>query len=120
MRDLLASGIAVAMTIASIAPAAAANLEPKEIQALFFTGQPFMSATPANVKYKMTFSSDGHVVREPVGKSGVKGEGSWTLNKNGFCTTWKGSPPNCFRLVADGANRWSVLKGNSIVGTWSK
>ncbi len=120
MRHLLASVIAVAITVTSIVPAVSANLAPKEIQTLFFTGQPFTSATPANVKYKMTFSADGRVVREPMGKSGAKGEGSWTLNKYGFCTTWAGSPPNCFRLVADGANRWSVLKGNSIVGTWSK
>jgi hypothetical protein len=120
MRHLLASGIAVAIAATSTTPAASANLAPKDIQTLFFTGQPFTSATPANVKYKMTFSADGSAVREPMGKSGVKGEGSWTLSKDGFCTTWQGSPSNCFRLVADGANRWSVLKGNSIVGTWSK
>jgi hypothetical protein len=120
MRRLLAGGIAGVISIATIAPAASANLAPKEIQATFFTGQPFTSATPANVKYKMTFTADGKVAREPLGKSGAKGEGSWTLNKDGFCTTWKGSPPNCFRLVSDGANKWSVLKGNTIVGTWSK
>lgn len=120
MRSLRAGEIAVAISIITVAPAASANLEPKVIQATFFTGEPFTSATPANVKYKMTFTADGKVEREPLGKSGVKGEGSWSLSKNGFCTTWKGSPPNCFRLVADGTNKWSVLKGNAIVATWSK
>jgi hypothetical protein len=123
MRSLLAGGFAALVSIASvvsIAPAASANLEPKDIQAAFFTGQPFTSATPANVKYKMTFTGDGKIVREPVGKAGAKGEGTWKLSKDGFCTTWKGSPPNCFRLVSNGDNKWSVLKGTTIVGTWTK
>lgn len=120
MRHVLAGGVVGLISILSIAPAASANLGPKEIQSAFFNGQPFTSATPAKVKYRMTFTADGRMAREPLGKSGAKGEGTWKLSKDGFCTTWKGSPPNCFRLVSDGENRWSVLKGTTIVGTWSK
>ena len=43
MRTLLLAGAAV---LASIALAVAAVLAPKDIQATFFTGQPFTAATP--------------------------------------------------------------------------
>jgi hypothetical protein len=117
MRTLLAGSLALA---AAVTTAAAANLEPKDIQTTFFNGQPFTSSTPAGVKFKMIFTPDGMMTREPVGKTGQKGEGTWKLSKDGFCTTWKGSPGNCFRLVTAGDNKWSVLKSTSIVGTWSK
>ena len=66
------------------------------------------------------FTKDGKVVREPVGKSGVKGDGTWKLDKDGFCTTWKNSKPNCFIVMATGDNKWSVMKGPAVVGVWSK
>ena len=96
-----------------------AKLAPADIQSTFFTGQPFTAATPSNVKYKMTFSADGKMKRVPVG-SGSKGAGTWELSKDGFCTTWSGSKPSCFTIVAAGDNKWSVLKGSSILATWSK
>src|SRR5262249_54846739 len=49
MRALLVAGVAV---VAVTAPAFAAALAPNEIQATFFTGQPF-TASATNVKYKM-------------------------------------------------------------------
>jgi hypothetical protein len=65
--------------------------------------------------------ADIQSTREPQGKAGVKGEGTWKLSKDGFCTTWKNSPQNCFTLVSAGDNKWSVMKGGkSLVGTWSK
>ena len=92
------------------APAApAGKIVPADIQSTFFTGKPFTSATPQNIKYKMVFSPDGTMTREPLGKAGVKGDGSWKLSKDGFCTTWKGSPSNCFTLISAGDNKWSVL-----------
>src|SRR5436189_410862 len=88
MRALLA-GCAVASF--SFLPALAAMLAPNDIQATFFNGQPFTSASPSNVKFKMVFTSDGKMTRQPAGKAGARGEGTWTLSKDGFCTTWKGS-----------------------------
>jgi hypothetical protein len=101
--------------------APAGTLAPSEIQSTFFTGQPFTSSTPQNIKYTMVFTAEGKMTREPQGKAGVKGEGTWKLSKDGFCTTWKNSPQNCFTLVAAGDKQWSVMKGGkSLVGTWSK
>ena len=117
MRALLLAGVAATVSIAS---AFAATLDPNDIQSTFFTGQPFTSATPSNIKFKMVFSADGKMTREPVGGAGAKGEGTWKLTKDGFCTTWKGSKANCFRIVTAGDNKWSVMKGTTIVATWTK
>src|ERR1700691_3634905 len=95
------------------------KLSPADIQSTFFTGQPFTAATTSNVKYKMTFSADGKMKRQPVG-AGSKGEGTWQLSKDGFCTTWSGAKANCFTIVGAGDNKWSVLKGSTIMATWSK
>ena len=73
----------------TVAAAQPARLPPSEIQTTFFNGQPFTASTLSNVKYKMTFMADGKMKREPIG-SGNKGEGSWKLSKDGFCTTWGG------------------------------
>ena len=116
MRILFVVGIVVA----SIAAALAAVLAPNDIQTTFFTGQPFTSSTPSNVKFKMVFSADGKMTREPLAKTGAKGEGTWKLTKEGFCTTWKGSKANCFRILSAGENKWSVMKGTTLVATWSK
>ncbi|MGA7486320.1 MAG: hypothetical protein WBW74_05195 [Xanthobacteraceae bacterium] len=115
-----ASFVAAMAVVALTAPALAAVLTPSEIQATFFTGQAFTSSTPANVKFKMVFTTDGKITREPVGTAGTKGEGTWKLTKDGFCTTWKGSKPNCFRILTAGENKWSVTKGTTVVATWTK
>jgi hypothetical protein len=103
---------------AGAAPAGA--LKPAEIQTTFFNGEPFTSSTPQNIKYTMVFTADGKMTRAPLGKAGVKGEGTWKLSKDGFCTTWKNSAANCFNLVASGDKKWSVMKGTAAIGTWSK
>lgn len=113
--------IAAIVMIHCIAPAGAATrLAPAEIQATFFTGQPFTASTPSNIKFRMLFTPDHKVTREPLGKSGVKGEGTWALSKDGFCTTWKGSKAACFTVVAAGANKWNVLRGPAVMASWSK
>jgi hypothetical protein len=117
MRILLASTVAV---LIAIIPARADVLAPKDVQATFFSGTPFTSSTPAGIKYKMVFTADGKMTREPLGKTGVKGEGTWKLSKDGFCTTWKGSAGNCFRVVSAGDNKGSIMKGTTSVGSWSK
>src|SRR4051794_17182159 len=114
-------GLAVAMVgFGGAAALAADRLAPNEIQSTFFVGQPFTAATPAHVTFKMTFTPDGKVKREPVGQAGAQGEGSWKLSKEGFCTTWKGGRPNCFAVLPSAENKWSVLKGTTLVAVWSK
>jgi hypothetical protein len=116
--------VAATVLFASVAPSVAApapaRLAPADIQKSFFNGEPFTAATPNGIAYKMVFLANGKVTRDPVGKAGVKGEGTWKLDKNGFCTTWKNSKPNCFVLVATGDKKWSVMKGTGVVAVWSK
>jgi hypothetical protein len=120
MRALV-SGIATAALIDGAAAApAVTKLTPNEIQATFFNGQPFTSATTSNIQFKVVFMPGGKMTREPAGKSGIKGEGTWKLSKDGFCTTWKGAKANCYRIETAGDNKWSVRKGTTTVATWSK
>lgn len=123
MRAHLASGItgAASIVVFTICASAdpAAKLTPDQIQSTFFNGQTFTAATTSNVKYKMTFMADGKMRREPT-SGGTKGEGTWKLSKDGFCTTWTGAKNNCFTVLGAGDNKWSVLKGSTIMATWSK
>jgi hypothetical protein len=130
-QNTLAGTASIVMSFAAIvffatatasAAAPATKLSPEQIQSTFFNGQPFTAATNTNVKFKMTFSADGKMKREPTtgGGGGAKGEGTWKLSKEGFCSTWKGAGANCFTVVAAGDNKWSVLKGSTILATWSK
>jgi hypothetical protein len=118
-RGVTIAACAVLLTT-TVAAAQPARLPPSEIQTTFFNGQPFTASTLSNVKYKMTFLADGKMKREPIG-SGNKGEGTWKLSKDGFCTTWGGSTmANCFTLVNAGTNKWSVMKGSTIQAVWTK
>jgi hypothetical protein len=111
---------ACAVLLTTVAAAQPAKLAPSDIQTTFFNGQPFTASTLSNVKYKMTFMADGKMKREPIG-SGNKGEGTWKLSKDGFCTTWAGSTlSNCFTLMSAGTNKWSVMKGSNIQAVWTK
>ena len=116
-RSVFAAAVFLAGTNGSDA---ATRLSPNEIQTQFFNGQPFTSSTPSNTKFTMVFKADGTVTRKPQGKTGVGGEGTWKLSKDGFCTTWKSAKENCFTLVTAGEKKWSVMKGKASVGTWSK
>jgi hypothetical protein len=114
------AGLAAAVVLAGDAWALT-KLTPKEIQDTFFTGDAFVSSTPSNIKFKMVFTTDGKMTREPVSRAaGVKGEGTWKLSKDGFCTSWKGSKATCFTLVNVEQNKWSVVRGATTVATWSK
>jgi hypothetical protein len=124
MRAHLAGFVVAASAISVLfaAPgsaAPAAKLSPDDIKATFFNGQPFTASTPSNVKFKMTFTADGKMKRQPIG-GGKRGEGTWKLSSDGFCRTWKGAKEECFTVVSAGANKWSVLKGSTIMATWSK
>jgi hypothetical protein len=118
MPGILLAAFATAV-VAAPAATPPAKLSPNDIQATFFNGKPFTAATPSNLKFKMTFTADGKMKRQPVG-GGSKGEGTWKLSKDGFCSTWKGAKDNCFTVVSAGDNKWSVLKGSTIMATWSK
>ena len=93
MRAMLAGIVLVGL--AGPALAQITKLTPKDIQAQFFDGKAFTAATTSGTKFKMTFSPDGKSLREPQDKAGTKGEGTWKLSKDGFCTAWKGSAQNC-------------------------
>ena len=116
---LVAGGVLGVLLAAPALAAPAAKLAPADIQATFFNGQPFTASTPSNLKFKMIFTADGKMKRQPIG-GGSRGEGTWKLSKDGFCSTWKGSKDNCFTVVSAGDNQWSVLKGSTIMATWSK
>lgn len=120
MRHACAGAAAAAFFFGATGAGAAEKLTPPVIQSTFFTGQPFTASTPSNIQFKMLFTADGRVTREPAGKAGIKGEGTWKLDKAGFCTTWKGSKQSCFVVVAVGDNKWSVVRGAATVATWSK
>ena len=113
------AGIAAAVLVAATA-LAGGKLTPSEIQSTFFNGQPFTASTPQGIVYKMTFTADGKMTREPKGKQGAKSEGTWKLSKDGYCTTWKGAPPNCFAVLNTADNKWSIMKGTTAVATWTK
>ena len=122
MRAAL-GGLAVASLITSVgvsAAWAATKLTPAEIQSTFFDGKAFTAATTGGTKFKMTFTPDGAVTREPQDKAGAKGEGTWKLSKEGFCTTWKGQKANCYTLVNVDKNKWSVVRGATTIAVWSK
>jgi len=99
-------------------------MAPNEIQATFFTGQPFTATSPSGTKFTMTFTPDGKMTREPVAQTGNKSIGTWRLNAKGFCTTWSHSKSNCFTIVPSGENKWSVQKVATTIATtvavWSK
>ena len=120
IAGLAAGGVVAAFTVAAAHAAPPAKLSPSDIQTTFFNGKPFTAATPsAGAKFKMTFTADGKIKRQPIG-SGKRGEGTWKLSDNGFCRTWKGAKEECFTVVSAGTKKWSVLHGSTIVATWSK
>ena len=116
---LTVSATAAPAPAAAPAKPAAAKLAPADIQNTFFDGKPFTATTPSSLKFKMTFTADGKMKRQPIG-TGNRGEGTWKLSEKGFCTTWKGGKDSCFTVAAAGDNKWSVLKGSTIMATWSK
>jgi hypothetical protein len=119
IASLVAGGVLAAFAAASVFAAPPAKLSPNDIQTTFFNGQPFTASTPSNVKFKMTFTADGKMKRQPIG-TGKRGEGTWKLSNEGFCRTWKGAKEECFTVVGAGANKWSILHGSTVVATWSK
>jgi hypothetical protein len=112
--------VAAGVLMAGMGPGSAAErLKPDEIKATFFTGQAF-TASSGSTKFTMVFAADGNMTRTPAGKSGTKGEGTWKLSRDGYCTTWKGNKAACFTVIPSGDNKWSVMQGTTVRATWSK
>jgi hypothetical protein len=40
-------------------------MSPADIRTTFFTGQPFTATSPSGTKFKMTFTPDGKITRQP-------------------------------------------------------
>ena len=120
MRTQLYRTPAALLFVASATPAFADRLTPNDIKATFFNGQEFTASTPSKVKFKMVFTPDGKATREPLGKAGAKGEGTWKLDQTGFCTTWKSGAPSCYIVMSSGQNKWSVMKGSTLMAVWTK
>jgi hypothetical protein len=78
-----------------------------------------LSTTAGHAATRLT-SADGKVTREPLAGAGAKGEGTWKLDKEGFCTTWKGQKPNCYNVITNGQNKWSIMRASSLLAVWSK
>src|SRR5262245_36331793 len=103
MRASISVLAAAALFVATNNGSDAGNrLAPKDIQTELFNGAPVTSVTPSNTEFMMVIKADGKVTRKPQANTGVGGEGTWKLSKDGFCTTWKGSKENCFTLVTAG------------------
>jgi len=126
LRLLMCVGALAVLSILLTGSAAfaAEPMAPSDIKATFFNGQSFTASTPGGTKFKMTFTSDGKMTREPLAESGSKNTGTWKLNATGFCTTWQHAKPSCFTVIPKGENKWSVQKiATTIaitVAVWSK
>jgi hypothetical protein len=121
MRARIAvASVALLVSTGVLLAAPSGRLAPKDIQATFFTGKPFTASTPANVKFKMVFTPEGTMTREPMSKTGSKSEGTWKLSSDGFCSTWKGSKQNCYKVQASGENKWAIIVSTQAVAYWSK
>jgi hypothetical protein len=122
---VLRVGLVLAVILLGVSAALAAELmAPNEIKATFFNGQPFTAVSPSGTKFKMTFTADGKITREPLEQAGKGSAGTWKLNATGFCTTWNHAKPNCFTVTPSGENKWSVQKIATTIATtvavWSK
>jgi hypothetical protein len=74
----------------------------------------------SGITFKMIFTADGKALRVPTGNGGSRSEGSWKLDENGYCSTWKGGKPNYFTLLAADKNKWSLMRGQAVIATRSK
>ena len=111
----------VALLLVGNIAVAAEPMAPSNIQLTFFNGQPFTASTPSGgTQFKMTFTPDGKMIREPLAQSGYKSHGTWKLDAKGFCTTWQHAKRTCFTLVQNGENKWSIQKGAKVAATWTK
>jgi hypothetical protein len=108
------------LLVAASAAFAAEPMAPSDIQATFFNGQPFTASTLDGTQFKMTFTSDGKMSREPLAHTGYRNNGTWKLDAKGFCTSWNRAKATCYTIIPSGENKWSVQKEATVVATWTK
>jgi hypothetical protein len=99
-------------------------MAPSDIKATFFNGKPFTAVSLSGTKFTMTFTPDGKMTREALAQSGKTNVGTWKLDAKGFCTSWERAKSNCFAVIPNGDNKWSVQKVATTiaitVAVWSK
>ncbi len=99
-------------------------MAPSDIKATFFNGKPFTAVSLSGTKFTMTFTPDGKMTREALAQSGKTNVGTWKLVAKGFCTSWERAKSNCFTVIPNGDNKWSVQKVATTiaitVAVWSK
>ena len=115
-----AASLALSGILLSASAFAAEPMAPNDIQATFFDGKPFTASTTSGTQFKMIFTADGKMTRQPRGKSGKKSAGTWKLDAAGFCTSWKGAEIHCHTVLPSGKNKWSIQKGTTAVAVWTK
>jgi hypothetical protein len=115
-----ASFFAAAILLCASTAFAAEPMPPEKIQATFFNGQPFTASTASGTQFKMIFTPDGKMTRQPREKIGTKSSGTWRLDASGFCTTWKSAETNCYTVIPSGNKKWSIQKGSTTIAVWSK
>ena len=92
--------------ISACAAFAAEPMAPNDIQATFFNGKPFTASTTSGTQFKMIFTPDGKMTREPRGKSGKKNSALGNLTPKVFARL--GSGP---RLIATPSSRAARISG---------
>jgi len=60
------------LLVAASGAVAAEPMAPSDIQATFFNGQPFTASTSGGTQFKMIFTPNGKMSREPLAQSGYK------------------------------------------------
>jgi hypothetical protein len=112
------------LLVAASGAVAAEPMAPSDIQATFFNGQPFTASTPGGTQFKMIFTPNGKMSREPLAQSGYKNNGTWKLDAKGFCTSWNQAKATCYTIIPSGENKWSVQNRATTIATtiavWSK
>ena len=74
---------------------------------------------PRNLKFKMTFTADGKMKRH-ADRHRQPGRGDLEALEGWFLHRLEGRPGHCFTVVSAGDKKWSVLKGSTVMATWSK
>jgi len=88
------------LLVAARAAVAEEPMAPSDIRAIFFNGLT-ASTVDGTQLIKMTFTTDGKMIREPLAHTGYRNNGTWKPDAKGFCMTWKQATPTCFTIIAE-------------------
>ena len=93
------------------------RLAQKDLQVLFFNGQPIEARGLGGVEFQVTYFSNGQAERLSR-KSNEKVKGKWRLQGDGYCSHWEGESEICYTIVQDG-DIYKVVRGTRSVAIWS-